>query len=243
MNDFDSRLLTRIAAARPAIAALSEPEIEHAYSALRARLVEPTARGSIRQKRVLIAAVAAVVLLVPTIAVAARTHFFGLSNPGTPVPQSAIDAHEASGLDQAGFAPELTRLGERAGLAFYVARSRTGGYCFAISDAAAPTPHFGVAACQNDASAFPSPAQPIVDLSPLMSAAGSRAASVQRLEGFASDDVAAVEVLDLNGGVIAKAVVSGNFYATERLPEEAASAIVAMDANGSEVFRRSLLRG
>jgi hypothetical protein len=241
-------LMTRLKAANPV------PEIaplDAAGERLLARIfATPEASalpaGHARAHRLRVAAIAAAALLGvagPAAGVASHYGLFDLSNRGQPIDETQLDLDEASALAQSGFGGDVRRLGERAGIAFYVAKGARGGLCFATGSAAGATPrlnHF--MGCQRPGpEAFPSTQQPIVDLSPLKSFDPRKAVYVQRLAGFAADGVARVGFVDTSG-VIHSTPVVNNVYATDWLDAPiAATAIVALDEQGQTLYTKELL--
>jgi hypothetical protein len=184
--------------------------------------------------------VLAIVAITPALAVSERVReLFGFSNSGTPVPLSALELDQVSSLERVGFSDGVRKLGERAGTAFYVGRSRSGGLCFATGPATAPKPAFGVLACQGGQGVFPSQERPIADFSPLRGHEGSNAVFVWKLVGFAADGVAVVAVRDASGA-LHSAPVADNVYASDELPAVPANAIVALAADGRVLYTKEL---
>jgi hypothetical protein len=102
--------------------------------------------------------------------------------------------------------------------------------------------------CLNAAAsaAFPSPAQPVVDMSAFVARPPDAIehASVHRLAGVAADGVSSVEVLALaDCRVLAEAPVIDNVYVAANLPTTPAAVIVARDARGTAVWHESVAQG
>jgi hypothetical protein len=184
--------------------------------------------------------VLAVVAIAPALAMSERVReFFGFSNPGTPVPMSALELDQVTSLERVGFSDGVRKLGERAGTAFYVGRSRSGGLCFGTGPATGPRPAFHLLACQGRQGVFPSQQMPIADFSPMRGHEGSNDVYVWKLKGFAADGVAAVAVRDANG-VLHSTPVTGNVYATNELPVIPAREIVALDSDERVLYAERL---
>lgn len=190
-----------------------------------------------------IAAAALMAIAVPTLALADHYGILGLSNPGEPISRASLDPYELGALETYGNVGGMRRLGERAGVAFYVGRSDRGGLCFATGSAAGSAPkldHF--MGCQADVpDAFPSPSRPILDLSSFMSPNPREIVYITRLSGFAADGVASVGYIDTNGVTHTTPVID-NIYAIDLFHKDvAATAIVALDSEGRELYKRPLL--
>jgi hypothetical protein len=219
--------LARLAAANP----VPSPLPNRAPHAAPRRWLVPVAAG------ILAAAVAA-----PAVATSQRVRdLFGFSNSGTPVARSSLRLDQAGALARVGFAGEVRKLAERQGLAFYVGRTSAGALCFSTGPAGAAAPEFGVLACQGRVGpgVFPSAETPIADFSPLRGAEGDNAVRVWQLAGFAADGVARVGVRD-RAGVFFATPVADNVYGAQNVPARPATAIVALDADGNELYTKSL---
>jgi hypothetical protein len=197
----------------------------------------PVARSR-APRRVLVAAVAAVLVAVPAIAFAGDVGgLFGFSTQGQPVATSDTPfgtvSSLAEALDELGMPSTLQLIATRDGISFYAARRADGYLCFAIDAAPGADAHKGVGCDLGNPSlpgnpAFPSPARPVFDFSRFS----------RKLVGFAADGVATVDLLDGSGNVIASAPVSDNVYADAN-PPAGGAAIEALDANGTVVYERS----
>jgi hypothetical protein len=192
-----------------------------------------------------LAAVALIAVAVPTLALANHYGILGLSNPGEPVDRGSLNLRELGALETyGGNADGMRRLGERAGVAFYAGRSKDGGLCFATGSAAGSTPRLDHSiGCQaNVRHAFPSPQQPILNLGSAFKTTPlpRQVTYVLRLGGFAADGVTSVGYVDTKGVTHTTPVV-GNIYATDWFEEDVAvTAIVALDAEGRELYRDPL---
>jgi hypothetical protein len=89
---------------------------------------------------------------------------------------------------------------------------------------------------------FPSPKRPLLDES-VFGGGSPEAPVVTRLEGFAADGVASVEVVSVDGTRASTSVEDNVYMRTEDLPKEAVRSIVARDAEGSPIYTWCLLRG
>lgn len=209
----------------------------------------PTTRAdrigvSFRLRAVAVTAVALVVVLLPAVTVARHFGLFGLTNEGQRIDRTQLSLSELSGLDESGFAGDVRLLGRRAGVAFYAAAGRSGGLCFATGSAsgAAPKLNYFMGCQRATSSSFPSPKEPILDLSPLKSPNPREVVYVQRLAGFAADGVARVAVVGLDGSMVHTADVADNIYATEWFSTDIPSTtIVALDREGHVLYRKPLL--
>ena len=188
-------------------------------------------RPSRRHPAVLtVAAIVAAAIATPAVAMRSElADLFGFSNRGSAVVPKQLSAADIATLRRVGLLGGLRFLGTRSGIAFYTGRSASGGRCFT----AQPAMRFGCVAPK----AFPSPAQPIVDLSPTRASPTGRFFYVWRLEGFASDGVRSVDVVTATGRRFS-VDVEHNIYASGLLPEVRAAAIEARDAAGRVVYRK-----
>lgn len=204
---------------------------------------------SSRRRRIslLVPALTAALLVVVVVPAAVGKHFglFGFANEGTPVDRGQLSMSDLTAVEQSGFGSDIRKLGERAGVAFYVARSKTGGLCFATGSASGAAPKLGhFVGCQRSIeNAFPSPDKPILNLSPIKMVNPREAAYVLRLVGFAADGVAQVGFVATDGSLQTTPVVD-NVFATDWFdPPVAATRMVALDGDGNTVFEQSLLLG
>jgi hypothetical protein len=198
------------------------------------------ATRSLARRRALIAAVAALVVALPAVALGTDVGgLFGFSTEGEPIATGDTPFGHDSGLEQAmtdlGFPSTLQLIATRDGIAFYAARRADGHFCFAVDAEPGAADHKGVGCDLGNPSlpgepAFPSPARPIIDF--------SQFSSGQHLVGFAADGVASVDLLDAAGSVIASAPVSDNVYAVAT-PPPGGAAVEALDARGTVVYERT----
>ena len=161
-----------------------------------------------------------------------------ISNAGVPVRNLAET--DARTLVSGGGKPELHLLGKRGVRAFYTAPGRAGGRCFATGSLASG--RIGVLACPSPNAPegtpdFPSKEQPILDMSPAVLDPATDEIHHFWLAGFAADGVAKVAIID-SDGVVHAARVSNNIYFAE-LPRVKERALIAVDTNGLEVYRRT----
>jgi hypothetical protein len=150
-------------------------------------------------------------------------------------PSAAARSAERIGV---GGQPRL--IGERAGRAFYRLEKPSGQTCYASGNAAtATTETLGVVACP---AAFPTAAEPIIDLS-LYDIDRSGTVKPVRFEGIAADSIHAVALVAPGGVTVALAPVAGGIYSFGAVPYTAVGELVAVDATGKIVFRDSFARG
>jgi hypothetical protein len=204
--------------------------------------VESSERGSEEipvRKKILIALVTIIAALSAAaigVATAGRTtesaqRYDHISNNGVPV---AVSERNANILRGGGGEPVLNRLGTRGGLTFYTGRGDSGGPCYAVGPV--ETGGIGALACLRPPAHFPSSDAPILDMSGISSDPGTGSTTFLGLSGFAADGVARVGVIGADG-VLHDAEVRDNIYYAD-LPQFQASALIALDASGHEVFRR-----
>jgi hypothetical protein len=128
------------------------------------------------------------------------------------------------------------RLGRRGNRVFFRLVRTGGGLCFSVSTVARGD--FGGAACPNGP--FPSPNNPVLDLSIYESASHTeRAMTLYRAEGVTADGVADVDFLGSIGSILAHAVVVGNIFSINAPPHGEVRGLVAHDATGHVVFQVS----
>jgi hypothetical protein len=134
-------------------------------------------------------------------------------------------------------AANLRRIATRDGDSFYVADRAGGGHCLTITHDGDRNP-FVSYLCSPD---FPSPKQPIEDESAF--GGSPEAPVVRRLEGFAADGVASIEVVTVNGSRVTTSVQDNVYLRTDGLPRERVREIVAADSAGSPIYTMCLLHG
>jgi hypothetical protein len=188
---------------------------------------------------------------VPAIALSGTLgSLFGFSSSGSAVDEATVDLRDASALESSGAAGTVRLISTREGVAFYVAHSKEGGFCPFTGPADQARPSFWQFGCMNAAAAdyFPSPAHPVLDLSPsYTSSPKTGIVWITQLRGFAADGVKTIEVLDSNGAVLAKVPVTDNVYAgplMSHTPGQGgigpAKTMVGLDENGSQVWTNTI---
>lgn len=199
-------------------------------------------------RRPLIAAVAlAVALAVPALAFSGVLGaLFGFSNQGTPVPPSDFSrvSAELDVIKQLTGAPPGTfvQLASRNGWTFYAAQAVNGDTCYFAEPSAqsqsSGVPNANSGSCKNAAgnAEFPSPSQPVFNMSHYVNNS-----SIVTLAGVAADGVASVQVLAASDcHVVATAPVVGNVYIADNLPLTPEAQIVARDADGNTVWHQAV---
>jgi len=134
-------------------------------------------------------------------------------------------------------AANLRRIATRDGDSFYVADRAGGGHCVTITHAGERNPFAGYL-CSPD---FPSQKQPLADES--VFGGSPEAPVVRRLEGFAADGVAGIEVVTVSGSRVTTSAEDNVYLRTDRLPSERVREIVAVDSAGSPIYSMCLMRG
>lgn len=203
---------------------------------------------------VMVVLVGVFAITVPAVAVSRHFGLFDFSNAGEPIDANRLSLDRTSGWKLAGVTDNVRRLGERAGLVFYVARGRSGNpndLCFSYARASGsdlPGSENLMGCQQTGPDAFPSAKAPIFDLSDPMPPPYPHNyprgwSTLHRLVGVAADGVARVGYVDLDGVVHSTPVVD-NLYATDPLGQDGvrATAIVALDADGATLYTLDLLR-
>jgi hypothetical protein len=220
---------------------------ESNLAVVRRKIAEGVAPSRRRRRRYSTVAVVTVVALglVVAPAVAFERHalaaLIGFEAHGAKVEANEVSLQEMARLKEAGaITDSLVRLGTRDGRSFYVSKNDRGAFCFGVGDASAAAAETDTGVCQA-AGAFPSEAQPIVDMSRLDRAPNGET-QISRLEGVAADGVSEVGIESATGRVF-WVNVSGNIYeARPDVAEGGVVAIVAKDANGAKIYSRSLTR-
>jgi hypothetical protein len=208
-----------------------------------------------RRKRLALAtaaAVAVVTLEIPALGIGGRlTDVFS----GSPVSTEELSPEQLHvlGAMAAGVTPRLPasakeslarvqsanlrRIATREGTSYYVADREGGGLCVTIVRPDDRTPFSGYL-CSPD---FPSPEQPIADESVFGSSPA--APVIRRLEGFAADGVARVELVTVDGTHVDAEVEDNVYLRTNDLPHEIVCEIDARAADGSVIYKSRLIRG
>jgi hypothetical protein len=233
-------ILDELAAGAPVSRSSWNDVVARARRARRKRLAVATA-----------AAVAVVVLAIPALGLGGRLtdvfsgspvrteelspeqlHVLGAMSAGV-MPRLPASAQESPARVQAA---NFRRIATREGTSYYVADREGGGLCVTINYLGTRHPFSGYL-CSPD---FPSPKMPILDETVF---GGPLAAPVvRRLEGFAADGVASVELVTV-AGTHADAEVEDNVYLrTNDLPHEVVCEINARAADGSVIYRLDLRR-
>jgi hypothetical protein len=210
-----SDVITRLAAANPVPGA-----------------VPLRAPAPLRNRRLALAAVAAVVVAIPATAFGGRLgDLLGISNQGTPVASNAVLPGQ-SNLDRAmqelKVGSTMQLLGRLNGVDFYAARNADGHFCLAIDHVdTAYEKGFG---CDLNTDGFPSAQRQALSFPPAL-----------RLQGIAADGVAKVAYLDSDGTVIDTTPVVDNLFASSvRLSPGQAAYIETFDAQGNVTSKRAL---
>lgn len=165
----------------------------------------------------------------------------GLSNTGRVV--ADLSPTQLRDLRMSGIRSEVRLLGERVGHRFYISETAGGQPCFLLSKVDYSPQEFGVLACQGpEGPTFPSKDYPVADFSSFFKAPGPVLPHVTRLSGFAADGVVNVAVVDEQGNSHAVRVTD-NLYISLSMARFPATAIVAYDANGAEVYRKPVVPG
>jgi hypothetical protein len=153
-----------------------------------------------------------------------------------------LTPRQQSDLANSGVSQDSVRLlGERAGSNLYVAESTSNAPCFMASRVDSASKEFQTVACLGAGSQpMPSDSRPLVDFSPGIKRPGEGFLRVRYIAGIAADDVASVGFVDQSGAVFRVPVVN-NLYGTDDASLAALKvvAVVAFDANGTEIFRQS----
>jgi hypothetical protein len=210
-----------------------------------------------------------VALAVAVVAVAVATPAFGVGSRlldlvtgGTPVSTSQLSDQDLRIVSAmvTGVAPSeipaskqdelaaiggtaIRRIAERDGRAYFVIDKSDGSHCFAVGDVGAAD-LFGAIACQRSPS-FPSPEQPILDMSVFHGTMQQGMPTLWRLEGFAADGVANVAVVTADGNLAAVTPVIDNVYVAQggALPDAPVREIVALAGDGTRLYSECLLAG
>lgn len=229
------------------LAALADgAEQERTFARISARLVGISPRTRrLTRGRVVAAAVVVVALAIPALAAGGvLSSLLSFSNRGTPVARhslSAVSAFDLSGAKR----NTVVQLAARDGVGIYAAKTAAGDLCYFIGPrdrARLKAEGLGGGCLNAKASAsFPSPGQPVVDISLYALAPGAAGPSIQRLAGVAADGVSSVQVLALaDCHVVTTAPVRDNVYVAGRLPMTPEAVIVARDAAGNAVWHEAV---
>ncbi len=135
-------------------------------------------------------------------------------------------------------AANLRRIATRDGNSYYVANRAGGGLCVTIAHSGDRNPLIGYL-CSPD---FPSPKLPLLDES-VFGGGTIDSPVVTRLEGFAADGVATVEVVTVTGSRVTTPVEDNVYLRTDDLPNEPVRQIAALDSEGKQIYAECLRRG
>jgi len=175
-------------------------------------------------RRVAFAAVVAVAVTIPALALASRFgNLLGISNGGATVSTSDVLAGQTT-LDQAmqelKVGSTMQYLGTLNGAAFYATRNADGHFCIAIDHVSQRYDKgFG---CDMNADGFPSADHQVLAFPP-----------VRGLQGVAADGVATVELLDASGVAVASAPVTNNLFESDTAPSGQPAFVVTLDKSGN----------
>jgi hypothetical protein len=194
------------------------------------------------QKRMAIVAAAAAVAITAGALLVVGTRATGstpdgelaqMSNDGQPVDLGPGQRQE---LENVG-ATRASLLAVRDNRAFYRLLREDGTVCYAVNSTNEPD-HVGNTVCPLTPLSFPTPTQPVLDLSIFESTSHVIGdVHVVAAQGFAADGVATVALLDRDGRVIARGRPVGNVYAVDVATGRLATTVVAYDRRKAEVFR------
>jgi hypothetical protein len=127
-----------------------------------------------------------------------------------------------------------TVLATRHDRVFYRLRTESGDPCFGVglaTDVGSP----GSVVCRRG---FPGGGSPLLDLSVYEGTRhDAREFSLFRVEGFATDGVAALQFFRPNGDVALTVPVSGNVYSAATVPKGPIAGFAALDKNGKQIWR------
>lgn len=156
-----------------------------------------------------------------------------ISNRGqavVPGPNQQRELHIVGAVD-------ASRLARRDSRSFYRLARRDGSVCYSINTTDVED-HIGGAMCPTTATAFPSPARPILDFSLFEATSHVRGQlHVVNGQGIAADGVASVGLLDENGRLIVRAPATDNVYALDVPQGQVATTVAAYADDGTEVAR------
>jgi hypothetical protein len=163
---------------------------------------------------------------------------FGFSNQGTSVNEANVGLRAASALETTGASGTLKQLAARGGVGIYVSRDASGDLCYFVGPPSGHLDRGLSGGCLNAAASreFPSPEQPVINMSAFVYRPGTVGEGISRLVGVAADGVAKIQVLGLDCQVIAEAPVIDNVYARTGIPTTPAVAIVGLDQGGQRVY-------
>lgn len=133
-------------------------------------------------------------------------------------------------LIAAGFT-DVRQIASASGTDFYRLTKEGRKSCYGVGSAGAASP-IGFIGCSQS---FPSPENPIMDLSIVGAEKGSDAyPHLIFVQGIAADGVATIELRNASNAAVARAPVRQNVYVLKEAPR-AAIRVVAVDSSGREV--------
>jgi hypothetical protein len=156
-----------------------------------------------------------------------------ISNDGEPIEPGPGQRQQ---LENVG-AVRASRLAVRNGRSFYRLVRADGGVCYAVNSTSMAD-QIGNTSCLTVQGSFPSPNQPVLDLSVFESTSHVPGDThLVAAQGFAADGVATVALLDESGRSVAHTRADKNVYALDVPEKRVATTIVAYDRERAEVFR------
>jgi hypothetical protein len=144
--------------------------------------------------------------------------------------------------EQVGSVSSVLLLATRADQSFYRVLTTRGNGCYAAGPAAkagGQVIDLGIVVCPVDP-AFPSADLPILDMSPMTrSTNGNSRNALSKIEGFAADGVASIDLTGADGKTVSRIPVRDNvYYAGPTMPSTVVG-FVARDASGREIASKS----
>ena len=197
------------------------------------------------RRRLVVVAVVAAALALPALAFSGVLgSLFGLSNQGTQVGQGDLSSLTNPNLSDV-TKDSVVQLAGRDGLGIYAAKTASGTLCYFVGppdQSDLKTQGFGGGCMNPHASAnFPSPGDPVYDISLFALAPDAAGPSIKRLAGVAADGVSSVQLLALSDcHVVVTAPVNDNTYVANNLPMTPEADIVARDASGNAVWHEAV---
>lgn len=197
---------------------------------------------SVRRLIFFVILASAIAVIAVTVGVTARanaqSHYDHMTNPG--VIADGLTTRDLELLEDAGGTAAARNMGTVGDVSFYETPSATGAACFAIG---LPRNGVGVGAVAcpptGESFSFPSDEHPILDMSFTSSNPDTGSTSVAGLVGFAADGVASVGLIGPEGRLVGSTPVQNNLYVRRWAGGPDATAIVALDDNGAEIYRKS----
>jgi hypothetical protein len=218
-----------------------EPELlalADAYEATQRRYWNKRPRREWFRPAVAVAVVVAIAIPAAAFADQIGT-LIGLYNQGTPVPASAFpNPWVAALVRDPGFGNgEVRQVAQQAGVTFYAAKNASGNYCVGVGFAV--TPSIDALTCGPATDSLVNGTLAVEDFSSINSSNGST--SVTRLVGFANAPVVQIAVIGSDGSTVYSTPVANGLYAASTVPQQPATAIVALDASNNVIYRRPLI--